>query len=201
MTRDRDSYDTVSMALHWTIGIGILLLAGTELFRHEFPKGHFLREGLKGIHQPAGTVLFALILVRLAWRALFARIPRSAATSALTDLASQLVHLALYALMLALPLLGLLSVLGSGKAIDFGVFQLTMPLKESLGAYAKQMRGLHEILGVAILWLAGLHAVAALGHHYILRDGIMARMLPPALQRTSQPAAQDGRAGNMAVNT
>lgn len=40
------TYDTVSILLHWTVGIGILLLAGTELLRHEFPKGHLIREGL-----------------------------------------------------------------------------------------------------------------------------------------------------------
>lgn len=38
------------------------------------------------------------------------------------------------------------------------------------------MREMHEALG--ILALALLHAVAALGHHYVLRDELMARMRP-----------------------
>lgn len=176
MKREASKYDGVMIMLHWVIGIGIILLAGTELFRHEFPKGHFIREGLKFIHQPAGTVLFALILVRLAWRMTLAKVPSALHPAGFGELSAKIVHSALYGLMVAIPLLGLLYVFGSDKTIDFGAFQLVLPLKSSIGTMAKSMRDLHETLGVGILLMALVHALAALGHHYVLKDGLLSRM-------------------------
>ena len=171
-----EKYDNVTVTLHWIIGIGILLLAGLELFRGEFPKGHFIREGLKPIHQPMGTILFALILFRIAWRAMAAKVPSGAHSSGWSALAARAVHFALYALMITLPVLGLIYVFGNDKGVDFGVFKIALPLKDVLGGYAKSARWWHETLGIGILLLALLHAAAALGHHYILRDGLLNRM-------------------------
>lgn len=177
MTTDQKTYDRMSVVLHWVIGLGIIFLAGTELFRHEFPKGHFIREGLKGIHQPLGTMLFALIMVRVTWRLLLAKVPGGAHAGGIAGLVAGVVHIALYGLMVALPLAGLVYVFGSNKGVDFfGLFTLAMPLKDLIGGFAKDAREVHETLGVGILVLAGLHAAAALGHHYLLKDGVMARM-------------------------
>lgn len=176
-TPQDNRYDRVSIALHWAIAIGILLLAGTELLRHEFPKGSLIREGLKPIHMPAGTILFGLIVIRLAWRMMAAKVP-SAHSTGVNGVAAKAIHLALYGLMLGTPLMGLVYAFGAGKVIDFGLFQLTLPLQATLGGIAKSAREVHETLAIAILVLAGLHAAAALAHHYILRDDVMKRMLP-----------------------
>jgi len=37
---------------------------------------------------------------------------------------------------------------------------------------------IHTWLGDTILWVAGLHAVAGLYHHFVLRDGVLQSMLP-----------------------
>jgi superoxide oxidase len=177
MTTDRQAYDRMSVALHWVIGLGIILLAGLELFRGEFPKGHFIREGLKPIHQPLGTILFGLILVRVMWRLLLAKVPDGGAEGGFAALAGKAVHVALYVAMIALPLAGLTYVFGSDKGVDFfGLFTLAVPLKAVLGDVAKSAREVHETLGVGILVLAGMHAVAALWHHYLLKDGVLTRM-------------------------
>lgn len=169
-------YDNLMVILHWVIAVGIVALAGIELMRHEFPKGSLMREGLKPIHQPLGTLLFALILVRVSWRVTFARLPDVHSGRVWSIIAAGLVHLALYGAMLALPLLGLIYVFGSGKSVDFGLFTLALPLKEVFGSYAKSARSLHETLGVGILLLSFLHAAAALFHHYVLKDGLLDRM-------------------------
>lgn len=180
-----ERYDRVSIVLHWAVAIGILALAGLELFRHEFPKGSFIREGLKPIHQPAGTVLGMLILARLGWAFTFQRKP--ADDGGLAGVTSKLVHVALYGLMIAIPAVGLASVLGAGKAVDFGAFTLSAPLQPLIGAYAKGLRSLHEDLAMAMLGLVLLHAVAALAHHYLLGDGVLRRMLPGG-RRASGPS-------------
>ncbi len=181
----RSHYDTVTILLHWTIGVGIIALGLLELLRHEFPKGTFVREGLKTLHQPAGTTLFALILIRIAWRATFATPPVAAATKGIAALAAKAVHLALYALMVALPLLGMLSVFAAGKSIDFGLFQIAAPLAGGIGVSPTLLKSMHEALALAILGLAFAHAAAALGHHYVLGDDVLTRM------RLSRAAGHD----------
>jgi superoxide oxidase len=108
-------------------------------------------------------------------------------TWTLSRIAAKLVHLALYALMVGLPVLGMVYVFGNDKAVDFGVFKLALPLKDLLGDYTKPARWWHETLGIGILALALLHAAAALFHHYILKDGLIARMRLRA--RTDQAAS------------
>lgn len=175
MNNTTKKYDTVTIILHWVIGIGILAIAGLELFRHEFPKGHFIREGMKSIHQPAGTVIFALIMLRIMWRVTFAKVPAET-NRGVASLGAKFVHLALYALMIGLPLVGMLYVFGSNKSIDFGWFALAVPMKDTLGGIAKSMKEIHEVGGISILVLALVHAAAALVHHYGLKDGLMSRM-------------------------
>ena len=143
--------------------------------RHEFPKGTLIREGLKPLHQPAGTVLFALIMVRIMWRATFGTTIDTAKRN-FSTYAAKLTHLALYAMMVGLPLLGMLSVFARGKPIDFGLFQLVMPLGDLIGPYAGLLKSAHEALGYGILLLAFVHAAAALGHHYVLKDDVLLRM-------------------------
>lgn len=177
MRTEHRTYDNLSIALHWIIGVGILVLAGTELLRHEFPKGTLMREGLKPLHQPLGTVLFALIIFRIAYRLYLGRLALFGKRS-VSEVVAVLVHLVLYALMVALPLLGLVYVFGKDRAIDFGLFSIAIPLKSHIGVIARDAKELHETLGTGILLLAGVHAAAALFHHYVLRDGVMRQMLP-----------------------
>ena len=175
MSNPAKKYDNVTIILHWVIGIGILAIAGLELFRHEFPKGHFIREGLKSMHQPAGTAIFALILCRIMWRMTFAKVPAET-NRGVASLATKFVHLALYGLMIGIPLVGMLYVFGSNKSIDFGWFALALPMKDTLGGIAKSMKEIHEAAGITILVLGLVHAAAALVHHYGLKDGLMSRM-------------------------
>ena len=187
MSTDRKTYDATTIAFHWIIGIGIILLAGTELIRHEFPKGSFVREGLKPLHQPLGTILFGLILLRIAYRVLV-RVRVFDTKPGLSERAASAMHVLLYALMILMPLLGLVSVLGRDRPIDFGLFSLVVPLKAYIGGLAREAREVHEFLGVSILVIAGLHAAAALFHHYVLGDGVLRQMLPHRRQRADRSA-------------
>ena len=60
MESSRTRYDTIAIALHWIIGIGIVFVWLAESFRGElFAKGSYAREALKAFHEPAGTVILA----------------------------------------------------------------------------------------------------------------------------------------------
>jgi cytochrome b561 len=194
MQKRASTYDNVTVLLHWTVGIGILAIGVLEIMRHEFPKGTFLREGLKTLHQPAGTVLFALIMVRILWRATLGSTVDAVKRMDFSSYAAKLTHLALYAMMVGLPLLGMLSVFARGKPIDFGLFQLVRPLGDLIGPYAGLMKSAHEALAYGILLLAFVHAAAALGHHYVLKDDALLRM-----RFTNTRRARDVRQGGTAA--
>ena len=172
-------FDRVSIFLHWSIGLGIIIVAAAEMLRGELPKGNAVREGLKFLHNPAGTVIFALVLVRVAWRLTHPAPGMPPDTPRWERCAAKLSHLALYVAMIAIPLLGIVFTLARGRPIDFGWFQIAYPLNHVIGtATMKFLKGLHEWLGQAILGLAFIHAAAALWHHYVRRDDVLTRMLP-----------------------
>lgn len=173
-------YDTVSVFLHWSIALGIIVIAILELTRGElFAKGSVMREGLKAFHEPAGTVIFALVLVRLFWRSLHVPPELPETMVPWERLGAKLMHILLYALMVAIPLVGIATTFARGRPIDFGLFQIPNPLNGSIGrSGARTLKELHEFLGQAVLAVAFLHAAAALWHHYVRRDDVLTRMLP-----------------------
>jgi cytochrome b561 len=87
------------------------------------------------------------------------------------------VHLALYALMIGLPILGWLTLSAKGKPIPFFGAELPALIEKSQET-AKWLKGTHETIATAGYFLVGLHAAAALFHHYVKRDNTLKLMLP-----------------------
>jgi cytochrome b561 len=88
-------------------------------------------------------------------------------------------HVALYAWMVAMPLLGWLTISAEGKMVSF--FGLELPqLISASESVADWTQELHEGGGTVGYFLIGLHAAAALFHHYVVRDNTLRRMLPRA---------------------
>jgi cytochrome b561 len=178
--RDRARYDRVSIVLHWSVGISIIAIAAIELLRGEiFPKGSYFREALKAFHEPAGTVVFALVLLRLFWRSAHSSPAMPESMRSWERIVAGLTHYTLYAMMAAIPLTGIAYTLARSRPIDFGLFQIAYPLDHLFDrSAAGTLKNIHEFLGQAVLALAFLHAAAALWHHYIRKDDVLTRMLP-----------------------
>ncbi len=164
-------YRPALIALHW---LTLLLLIGVYACiegREFFPRGSALREGLKTWHFMLGLTVFGVVWLRLLLR-LFSVTPPIE-----PPLLSRAVHIALYAVMIGMPLGGWLILSAAGKPIPFFGLELpalVMPDKD----LAKTVKNLHETVGIAALYLIGLHALAGLFHHYFLRDNTLLRMLP-----------------------
>jgi cytochrome b561 len=173
-------FDRVSIVLHWSVGIAIIAIAGIELLREElFPKGSYFRAALKAFHDPAGTVVFALVLLRLMWRSIHTAPAMPESMRRWEKLSAKLSHYVLYAMMIAIPLTGIAYTLARGRSIDFGVFQIVYPLDHVISRNAvRTLKRFHEFLGQAVLLLAFVHAAAALWHHYVRKDSVLVRMLP-----------------------
>lgn len=185
MNPPANRYDKVAIWLHWVIAFAIIAIAATELLREDlFAKGTFLREALKAFHGPAGTVVFALILIRLVWRSTHAAPALPDAMRPWEQTAARLMHYVLYAMMVLLPAVGMAYVFARGRPIDFGLFQLAFPLDQYISRdAAKGLKGLHALLGQGILVVAFVHALASLWHHYVRSDDVLARMLPGGAPR------------------
>jgi cytochrome b561 len=180
MSKAPARFDSVAVFLHWTIGIAIILVAVIELLRGEvFPKGSYFREVLKALHNPAGTVVFGLVLFRLVWRSTHPAPAMPTNMRPWESFAARLVHYSLYFMMIMIPLTGIAYVLARGRSINFGLFEIGYPLDRTFSRNtARALKNAHEFLGQAVLVLAFAHAAAALWHHYVRKDNVLIRMLP-----------------------
>lgn len=170
-------YRMPSIALHWLMLILIAAAYATIELRELYPKGSDPRAALKNLHFLIGLSVFALVWLRLLLR--FASpVPRiQPAPPRWQEISANAMHHALYALMIALPLLGWLALSAGGKPIVLMGFQLPALIAESK-ATAKALKEIHEIVGTIGYFMIGLHAAMALVHHYWVKDNTLLRMLP-----------------------
>jgi Cytochrome B561 len=172
-----DRYGSLSIAMHWLM---LLLLVAVYVcinLREWFPRGSDLREGLKMWHFMLGLAVFVLVFLRMAIRWLGVS-PRIQPEPVLWQKRlAGLMHLALYIFMVAMPLLGWLSLSAAGKPIPF--FGLQLPALLGVDkTLADSLKEIHETIGTIGYYLIGMHAAAALFHHYVARDNTLLRMLP-----------------------
>jgi cytochrome b561 len=178
-------YDRTSIAFHWASAglIGLNWLLGQT--RSFFPAGD-PRVAVLSTHMLIGLSIAAMLLARLAWRAGPGR--RLAAVPGLLGLAARAMHVTLY-LMIGATVLA-----GASAGLSHGFHLYGASLLPRLRLWPLPLLGhLHGKLADLLVLLAGLHALAALGHHVVLGDGVLLRMapfLPEALRPTLFRPAQ-----------
>lgn len=176
-TLRRETYPPALIAIHWFTAVLIAAVFAAIELRVYFPKGSDPRDQLKALHFMLGLTVLLLVIVRIFLRSQTRApqiVPRP---SAWQTGAAHAMHAALYAAMIAMPVLGWLILSGEGKPIPF--FGLTLPpLIAENKDLAKQIEGVHEFIGNALYFLIGFHALAALAHHYLQKDNTLVRMLP-----------------------
>lgn len=173
----RQRFSSLSIALHWVMVLLISAVYATILLRQNYPKGSDIREGLKTWHFMLGLAILALVIIRLLARLSQRTPPITPEPPAWQALLAKATHLALYAFMLMMPLAGWVILSASGKPIPF--FGLALPaLVGESKALAGQVKEWHETAGTIGYFLIGFHALAALFHHYVVRDDTLRRMLP-----------------------
>ncbi|MEO8064059.1 MAG: cytochrome b [Pseudomonadota bacterium] len=170
-------YGSLQVALHWVMLLLIVAVYACIELREFYPKGSEIREALKTWHFSLGLVVFLFVWLRLLAR-YYGRVPPIVPRPPKWQLhVAHGAEFAIYAFMIAMPLLGWLVLSGEGKPVPFFGMQIPalMPANKGL---AKQLAEIHETVGNIGYFLIGVHAVAALAHHYIIRDNTLLRMLP-----------------------
>lgn len=169
-------YGAVAQFLHWAIVVLLIVQFTLAALADELPRGVEKLE-LVTRHKSFGITILALAVVRIVWR-LLNRPPPLPPMPRWQRAASQVSHWGMYALLLAMPLIGWMSSSSANHPVSwFGLYQLpdlvgpSRPLHDVL-------HDLHETLAVLLLTLIGVHVAAALKHQFRDRDGLLWRMLP-----------------------
>jgi cytochrome b561 len=172
-----ERYGAVAQAFHWATAVLVLVAffygPGGSEERVYSPARDFDRQ----LHETLGLTIFALAILRLLWRLVDAR-PDPPAVPRWMGLASRLVQALLYALLLALPVTAVTGAWLEAHPLTLLAGVRIPPILPESHDLGRGIASVHGWLGDAILWVAGLHAAAALYHHFIRKDGVLISMLP-----------------------
>lgn len=179
----RTRYDKLSQLFHWLTALAVV--SAFALGPGDF--GDFVEAGGNPAsrwdivwHETLGITVFVITLARLLWVAFRPSAPKFDMPVWMRAVAG-LTHWTLWGLLLALPLTALLTLASENFPLTMlgNVHMATIPvLSGSAMADWFDWGEVHTLLGDAIVWLAGAHAVAAIVHHVKLKDGVLASMLP-----------------------
>ena len=172
----RQTYDSATIVLHWLTAILVVSLFASAETWGFLPRGTELRGELQTLHISLGILLAATIIMRVIWRlAQGRRLPP--ATTGFQAIAAKTVHVALYVLLCMQVALGFLFRWVQNEPFTFfGLF--TIPHVALVPGLRSTFGWLHNNVAWAIIIIAGFHALAALLHHYVLKDRVLTRMLP-----------------------
>lgn len=169
-------YTPIAIALHWLLALAIVGAFGVGLYMTSLPFSP-ARLKLYNWHKWAGVTILALSALRLLWR-LTHRPPADLPMPAWQAQAAHVTHGVLYVLFFAVPLAGWAYSSAAGFPIVwFGVLQLPDFVAKN-PELAETFKMLHKFAAYGLALLVLAHVGAALKHHFIDRDGLLARMLP-----------------------
>jgi len=173
----KERYTRTAIFLHWLVALGLVGTFALGFYMEGLP---FSPSKLKLIswHKWAGITLLVLAVVRLAWRLTHPAPDLPQSMGVMSRFVAHAAHWLLYALMIAIPMSGWLASSAQGvQVVWFGVW----PLPDLVGkdaALGPLLQDVHMILNYTLLVVVVGHVGAALQHHFIKKDAVLARMLP-----------------------
>ena len=172
-------YPAGAIALHWMMAVLIVVVGVLGLLHDSWPKQ--TQAFWINLHALIGLLVFALLLTRMAWRRQHPPPALPADCGALSRRLSPPVHRLLYVLMFIIPILGIVTFIWHGRVFDFGLFRVNFGVPKNRAVF-QPTELVHGYLAYALFGLASLHALAALWHQFVRRDGVLLRMWPRARQ-------------------
>ena len=182
-------YTGTAKALHWLMALLIFGLLALGFYMADLPLSP-QKLKLYSWHKWAGVTVFLLLIVRLAWRITHEPPAMPWQMSRLQQIAAHAGHLALYLLMVAIPLSGWLMSSAKGiQTVWFGVLPIPdlIPKDKEVG---DALRDLHEGLNILLVVVLVVHVAAALKHHFLDRDDVLVRMLPAQRKAGNDPTME-----------
>jgi cytochrome b561 len=176
MTAAAPGYTPVARFLHWLIAALVLFMLPLGIvIANEW--GGPAQTFLYNLHKSIGATLIPLVIIRLLYRLTHPVPPLPDDLHPLQAFAAHATHWALYALILAQPIVGYIMTSAYPAPVPFfGLFNLPAIWPENR-ALSTQLSAVHLYLGIAIVVVAGMHIGAALYHHFVRKDRILMRMI------------------------
>ncbi len=123
------------------------------------------------IHALFGLALWFLVIARYCWRVAHAPPSLPADVGAFYRRSSHAAHLGMYALLLIAPIVGIVTFIWHGRALNLGLFEVHFGIASDRAIF-KPTENLHGYLAYALFALAAAHILVALWHHFVRRDGV-----------------------------
>lgn len=175
-TRPLTRFTAIAIGFHWLLGLMIVASLIFGVYMADLPFSP-ARIKLFNWHKWEGMTILALSVLRLLWR-LTHTPPPSLLMPTWQKKASSSIHLLMYFLFFAVPLVGWAYSSAAGfQVVYFGV----VPLPDWVARdadLAGQLKILHKVLAYGLATLLVLHVAAAVKHQLIDKDGLLARMSP-----------------------
>jgi cytochrome b561 len=196
MATSSTKYTKTAIILHWLIGFGIIFMFLLGWYMCDLPKeapksmsfdlfdlGIYTwqlseetspRSFYFNLHKSVGITLLGLIAFRILWRLTHPAPALLKTMEAWEKKLANATHHTLYLIMVLLPSSGVAMALYS----KYGIKWFGIPLAEGLGDEAMRdiFKNAHEIIGIILLTLLGLHILAVLKHTFVNKDGTLKRM-------------------------
>lgn len=175
----KSSYDRLTITLHWLTAAIVLFQFLTAQIWDFFSKP--TRHLIVASHTSFGIVLAVVLVARILWRATSGR--RLGHGAGLLDRMATAGHHLLYALLAAEVVLGFLFRWSGRNPLSFFGVAIASPFAPFSHTAHALIGQVHDAVAWVIIVVALGHACAALFHHYVLRDGVLRRMLPGIASR------------------
>jgi len=180
-------YGTVALTLHWLIAAAVIANIAIGLYMSDLPRSDPSKFELIALHKSIGLTVLLLSVIRVVWRLVNPVPPPPPGLAPWLKFAGRAMHVLLYFLIVAIPLAGWLMVSVGSMGHPTPVFGLfgwpSFPILADMPRSAGHPY--HEFFETTHVWLAWsaivlipLHVGAALYHQFVLRDRLLARMMP-----------------------
>lgn len=167
-------YTRTAQWLHWSLALllaGMLALGWTMMALEDEPG----RERLFTLHQSLGLIIGLLVLARLIWRVAHPPAPLPSSVPQWQSRLAAATQWLLYACMLLMPVLGYLGATHGEHGV--ALFGWPLPVwAQPNEARSEQFFEWHGGVAWLLVATASLHALGALKHLLVDRDGVFQRM-------------------------
>jgi cytochrome b561 len=177
--KTESTFSKTTIVLHWLVGLTIIAMIAVGLYMSEYEVG-----ALYPIHKSVGIILFIFILLRVYNRFKRGWPSEIGKVKPWEHVLSKVVLWTLLIGTVLFPISGMMMSGAGGNGISvFGLDILAANIGTDGKAIAlnKTLAGLghetHEILGTVMMIAIGIHILASLKHHYVLKDETLKRML------------------------
>jgi len=169
-------YDAISIALHWATLLLLIAMYWTA-HAHEAAADGAVAARMLLLHRSTGLLVWFVTVARLGWKGMFGVAPAlPTAMKPAQRFVARSMQTMLYALLLLMPVTGLLQSVLRGKAFPLILGEFPAVVARDKVAVTL-FHGIHETSATTLLVLIGLHALAGICHGLLRRDGVLGSML------------------------